>query len=141
LVSGNLSFLTASLFVRRRIIEQHGLYFDPRFRISGDAEWAVRLIQTNARLARLREFTSAFTETGSNLALDEKIKDEWKTLGAMAPWWARAFPRLVVAHYRLRRMLSGAYSPRPHEYAIYTEDSPEQRKSFRVDRPTYRWVR
>ncbi len=35
----------------------------------------------------------------------------------------------------------GADIPRPHTYAIYTQAQPDQRKTFPVATPTYRWVR
>jgi hypothetical protein len=58
-----------------------------------------------------------------------------------APWWGQKFQPLVVAHFRLRRAWSGAYRKTPYEYAIYTKGSPRERKSFRVDHPTFRWHR
>ena len=141
LVSSNLSYLTAGAFMRRRLIEEHQLYFDTSYRISGDAEWATRLIKSGARMGLLGEFTSVFTETGHNLALNEKVAQEQKRLRALAPKWAQLLPPLVRLHFRLRRWGSGAYSCRPHAYAIYTGESPDRRKVFQVDKPTFRWVR
>jgi glycosyltransferase involved in cell wall biosynthesis len=40
----SLSFLTAALFLRRRLLEEHQLFFSPDLRDLGDAEWTVRLI-------------------------------------------------------------------------------------------------
>jgi glycosyltransferase involved in cell wall biosynthesis len=140
-VSSSLSFLTASLFLRRRVLDQHQLFFDPRLRDLGDAEWAVRLIRSKATLAVLDAFTSIFTETGQNMNLGANAAREKNEFLAAAPAWARACRPLVLAHYRLRRLCSGAYRCRPYEYAIYTLDSPEQRRTFQVTHPTYRWIR
>jgi glycosyltransferase involved in cell wall biosynthesis len=37
-VSGSLSFLTAALFVRRRVMDQHRLFFNDKLRDLGDAD-------------------------------------------------------------------------------------------------------
>ncbi|MBI5384519.1 MAG: glycosyltransferase [Verrucomicrobia bacterium] len=141
LVSDNLSFLTAATFLRRRVIEERQLFFDPRWRDLGDGEWATRLIQAGVRMAVLRAFTSAFTETGHNMNLGPNASQERKEFAQGAPAWARLAVPLVVAHFRLRRLLSGAYFCQPHHYAVYTEESPDRRRTFQVDKPTFRWVR
>jgi len=141
LVSNNLSFLTAATFFRRGLLDRYNLFFDSNFRACGDAEWALRLLQAGVRMALLNEFTSAFTETGVNLIFGEKASREQRELNLSAPLWARVAAPLVVAHYWLRRWRAGYYRCRPHDYAIYTSDSLERRKTFRVEHPTYRWRR
>jgi glycosyltransferase involved in cell wall biosynthesis len=141
LVSANLSFLTAATFIHRRVIDRHGLFFDPQLRVVGDAEWSTRAVQVGLKLARLGGFTSAFAETGNNLCLGPDGERERRQLFRSAPLWARKAAPLIVAHFRLRRLLAGHYHSKPYEYAIYTHDSPQKRKRFRVDRPTFRWRR
>jgi glycosyltransferase involved in cell wall biosynthesis len=141
LVSYNLSFLTAAAFLRRRVLDQHQLFFDPALRDSGDGEWALRLIRAGIRMATLNEFTSAFTETGANMNLGANAAREKRQIFETAPVWAQRLAALIVAHFRLRRLLAGHYRSRPHEYAVYTVDSPAQRRRFQVTRPTYRWRR
>jgi glycosyltransferase involved in cell wall biosynthesis len=140
-VGGNLSFLTAATFLRRRILEPHQLWFNPALRDLGDADWALRLIKSGVRMAVLPEFTSIFTETGHNMNLGANAARERKEFLAAAPSWARATIPLVLAHYRFRRWCAGHYRCRPHDYAIYTADHPEQRKTFHVSDPTFRWIR
>jgi glycosyltransferase involved in cell wall biosynthesis len=138
---GNLSFLTAATFLRRRVIEKNQLWFDPAWRDVGDAEWTVRLLRSGLKLAVLPEFTSAFTETGANMNLGANASREKKEYLAAAPRWAIPFRPLVLVHFRLRRWLAGHYHCRPHDYAIYTLESPDRRKSFHVAQPTFRWIR
>ena len=141
LVGTTLSFLTASLFLRRRVIHEHQLFFDTRLRDLGDADWGLRAIRSGLRIGILREFTSVFTDTGENMNLLPNARREAAEMRASAPAWVRATARLWVVHYRLRRLFAGLYSCKPHDYAIYTVDSPEKRKLHHVANPTYRWAR
>jgi glycosyltransferase involved in cell wall biosynthesis len=140
-VSLSLSFLTAATFLRRRVFERHQVYFDPTLRVVGDADWTLRLLRSGVRMAILNGFTSAFAETGQNLSLKPEASRESREFSQRVPWWTRRLAPAVVLHFRLRRWLAGHYRCRPHDYAIYTQDSPAERKTFKVDRPTYRWKR
>ena len=139
MVSHNLSFLTCALFFRRRVLERDDLYFDLGFRAIGDVNWALRALQKKVRMAVLPRFVSTFTETGGNLCLQPQAQQEIRAMFQSAPAWARVLRRLVVAHFRLRRLLRGGYSQAPYAYAIYTPDNPSQRRVFRVEHPTGRW--
>ena len=137
----NLSFLTAATFLRRRILEEHQLFFSPDLRDVGDVEWALRLVKSGVKMAVLAEFLSAFTETGENMSLGPNATRERREFRATAPWWAQRMWPLIVAHFRLRRWRAGHYACKAHNYAIYTLDSLERRKEFRVTNPTFRWTR
>ena len=85
-----------------------------------------------------------------NIALDIRIMRpqqafrgmlERKEFHATAPLWARALRPCALVHFRLRRWSAGHYRCTPHDYAIYTQASPQQRQTFHVARPTFRWVR
>ncbi|MCX6902804.1 MAG: glycosyltransferase [Verrucomicrobia bacterium] len=138
-VGGTLSFLTSGLFMRRRVIDQHQLFFDPTLRIVGDCDWSVRGLKAGLRMAVLKEFTSTYTQTGQNMNLEANGTREKLEFFQRAPIWAQKLAPLIVAHFRLRRLLAGHYQCRPHEYAVYTEESRDRRKVFKVDKPTYRW--
>ena len=139
--ASNLSFLTAATFLRRRVLEQHGLWFKVEFRDAGDQDWALRLVRSGLKTAVLPEFLSVFTETGHNMNLGANAGRERREFHATAPSWMRALAPLALLHYRWRRWRAGHYQPQPHPYAIYTQDSPLQRQTFEVRQPTFRWVR
>ncbi len=139
--ASNLAFLTAATFIRRRVLEQKKLWFNPDFRSAGDQDWALRLIQKGVKAAVLEKRLSVFTETGTNLGLDSNTTRERRAFHATAPTWARWLSPLALVHFRLRRAHAGHYRCRPHTYAIYTQDQPDQRKTFQVAKPTFRWVR
>jgi glycosyltransferase involved in cell wall biosynthesis len=141
MVSGNLSYLTAATFARREFITKNELFFNAKMRAAGDAEWTLRLLRSGARMSVLRDFLSVFTETQSNLGKSETAICESREILELAPLWAQKASALVVGHYRMRRALAGLYRCYQHDYAIYTHDSPNQRRRFQVTNPTYRWVR
>ena len=141
LVGTTLSFLTSSLFLRRSVLEKYQLFFDTNWRDLGDAEWALRAVRSGARFGNLREFTSVFTDTGVNMNLLPNARREAREMRASAPFWMRATAWLWVLHYRLRRLFVGVYFCKRHDYAIYTQASPGNRKLHVVSHPTFRWPR
>ncbi len=142
LLSKNLSCLTCATFFRRSVIERRGFFFDETFRVAGDAEWIVRLIDGGVRMAATPTITSVFTDSGDNLGLGRGAAIEAARLRSMAPAWARFAPWIPVGLHRLRRLMAGHYGRQaPFSYAIYLMGRPEARSSFRVTRPEFRWRR
>jgi len=139
--ASSLSFLTAALFLRRHLVDERQLFFSPDLRDVGDTEWTVRLIRSGAKMAVLPEFLSVFTETGHNMNLGPNAAREKTAFRASAPPWVRWLAPITLAHYRLRRWCAGHYSGKPHAYAVYTVDSPDQRRTFQVSNPAFRWIR
>ncbi len=140
-VSQNIAILTCATFFRRRILDRDGLFFNPDLKDVGDADWIIRTLSHKVRMKVLPIFTSTFAETEANRNLAPAALKEKAEIVASAPAWARTFRQAIIAHYRLRRWLAGAYRQKPFEYAIYTLRSPLSRTTFRVTHPTYRWRR
>ena len=141
LLSGNLSFLTCSTFLRRSAWKQFQLEFDPGLRILGDLKWAMCLLRSGVKMGVLREFTTAFTETGTNLSFHPDAAREREIILRNIPGYIRVLRPLAIVHHRLRKLFAGAYRCPPHTYSIYTSQNPDGRRTFQVDRPTFRWVR
>ena len=139
--ASNLAFLTAATFIRRRVLEQHQLWFNTEFRDAGDQDWALRIVQAGLNTAVLPKFVSVFTETGVNMNLGANASRERKAFHASAPTWMRLLAPLAVAHFRLRRWQAGHYDCKPHAYSIYTQASQDRRVEFQVTTPTFRWLR
>lgn len=140
-VSGNLAILTCATFFRRSLVADKALLFDPTYRAVGDGEWIMRLLDRGVRMAVLPGITSAFVEQGTNLMLSAGAVREQTALIQSAPAWARALRPAVRLHYRVRKLLGGAYRQAPFDYAIYTPAQPEKRTTFHVATPTFRWHR
>lgn len=141
LVSANLAISTCATFFRREVIQARDLYFDPAYKVIGDGEWVLRLIQSKVRMAVWRGFVSTFADTGGNLDLSPNAFREKAAMIASAPRWAQLLRRAIIGHYRLRRFCAGIYSQEPFDYAIYTEAQPLDRQTFHVANPTIRWNR
>jgi glycosyltransferase involved in cell wall biosynthesis len=137
----SLSFLTAATFIRRTVIHERNFFFSTEFRDLGDVDWTLRLIRAGIKMKVLPRFLSVFTETGVNMNLGANAAREARELFEAAPAWVRALSPLALCHYRLRRLTAGHYSCKPHQYALYTVDSPDRRKTFDVTQPTFKWTR
>jgi len=134
-----LSVLTCATFFRRRVIEERGIFFDPKWRYVGDSDWVRRLIQKRVPMDVLRRFTSVFTHTGGNLSLHEKAQQEARIYHATAPIIPRSLRPLVLVHHRLRRWCGGIYTQPPFEFALYTRANSAKRVVRQVTKPTFRW--
>lgn len=141
LVSENLAILTCATFFRRSVVEQRQIFFDETKKCIGDGVWVMRLIDAGVGMAILPTFVATFTETGENQSLDPAALQEKAELVASAPLWARLLRRAIIVHYRLRKLLAGAYRQTPFSYAIYTAAQPPKRTEFYVENPSFRWNR
>jgi glycosyltransferase involved in cell wall biosynthesis len=133
------SALTSSVFLRRRVISERGLFFDTRWRDLGDFHWFLALLKNRVPMAVCDTFTSIFADTGENMNFKPNaVREKIETAG-MAPRWVRALKPVWIAHHRLRRLAAGHFTLKPTAYAIYTFDSPEARVEFDVPKPTAIW--
>ncbi len=135
----SLGVLTAAMFFRRSTLQNHELYFDPKWRDVGDVDWVLRALHRRAKMAVLRRFTSAFTDTGDNMNLKPNARRESKLMVESAPKLVQKLALVFKIHHRLRRLAHGLYFHKPHSYSIYTRDSPDQRLVFKVEKPTALW--
>jgi glycosyltransferase involved in cell wall biosynthesis len=135
----HLQTFTCSMFFRRKIIDDHGLFFNAQWRDAGDADWVLRLLQAKIPMGVFRRFTSTFTDTGANMNLGANSKREKQVMANSAPAWARKLEFALVWQHRLRRLFGGIYRQKPFDYAIYTPASPDKRVVHHVEHPTFVW--
>jgi hypothetical protein len=131
--------LSCGFFVRRRVVEELGIYLDPQWKVVADCLWVREMVTRGVRMAVLPRFTSIFTDTGANLCLTPQAVEEQRRKWAMMPAWSRLAQHAFVLEYRLRLALRGANSQRPFDYSLYTLASPEQRLTRHAGRPTSFW--
>jgi len=137
----HLATLTCATFVRRHVIQDHGMYFDIRYKAGADGVWMVDLLKRRFKMAVLRQFTSVFTWTGENLSKSNLAQQEADQLRKTAPLWAQVCRPLITLHHRIRKLVHGIYFQQPFEYQIYTRTSPNKRVVFQVLRPKTHWPR
>lgn len=131
--------ITSSLFFHRRVIDEHRLFFDSSYRVVADAVWMRESVTKKLRTAVLRQYTSAFTETGSNLDLSPAAADESRRLHDANPAWTRTLGVPLRALSRVRRLLHGTYHQKPFSYQIFTLGQPDHRRDFHVGKPSCVW--
>jgi len=133
------SILTCAMFFRRRVLDDFKIWFNMAWRDLGDAMWVRDLVNSPARLAVLRRFTSVFADTGDNMNLKPNAIREAIEFGKMASPWVHRCSRVIVLHHRLRLLAGGAYFRKPFDYELYTLDSPDKRVVEHVAKPTGLW--
>jgi len=133
------SVLTSSVFIRRSVIHERGLYFDTHWRVVGDLHWVTALQKAGVRMAVGDDFTSVFADTGDNLCLSPSAKLEKERTMNLVPGWVKLLKPLWIVHHRLRRLAAGHFRIKPTSYSVYTLQSPDRRVTFDVLRPTSLW--
>jgi glycosyltransferase involved in cell wall biosynthesis len=131
--------LTSSIFIRRRVIHERGIWFDTRWRDLGDFHWVLALMKNKVPMAVCNSFTSVFTDTGENMNLKPNAIREKRETMAMTPPWVRWLKPVWIAQHRLCRLAAGHFSLKPTSYSIYTLQSPARRVRFDVPKPTAVW--
>jgi len=131
--------LTCAVFLRRRVVQERGLYFDTRWRDLGDFHWMLALMKNRVPMGVIDTLTSSFADTGENMNLKPNAIREKAELKAMIPGWARWLKLIWIIHHRLRRLRAGHFSIAPMSYEIYTRESPGRRVRFEVTKPTGVW--
>jgi glycosyltransferase involved in cell wall biosynthesis len=132
-------FLTSSVFIRRKVIHERGIFFDTRWRDLGDFHWALSLVKSRVPMAVCDTFTSVFADTGDNMNLKPNAIREKNETEQMIPRWLRLLKPLWIVSHRLRRLKHGHFSLKPTRYAIYTKTSPDRRVTIDVPKPTPIW--
>jgi glycosyltransferase involved in cell wall biosynthesis len=130
---------TSSLFIRRQVVDQRGIFLDSRWRDLGDFHWVSALLKNKVPMAACAGFTSVFADTGENMNLKPNAIREIKETQAMTPPWLRLLKPVWILQHRLRRLMAGHFSLKPTSYSIYTLQSPHQRVRFDVPNPTAVW--
>lgn len=131
--------LTSSIFIRRHVIHERGLYFDTTWRDLGDFHWVLSLMKQRVPMAAANVFTSVFADTGENMNLKPNAIREKAATDAMIPGWVKNTKPLWILNHRLRRLTAGHFNLKPSSYKIYTKASPDQRVTIDVPKPTAVW--
>jgi glycosyltransferase involved in cell wall biosynthesis len=122
--------LTAGIFFRENLLHE-GLLFDTSYRVASDAEWFVRVLRSGKKIEPLRKTTSTFMDSGENLGLSSKAKEERERLDASAPLLFRKLRILWVIVHRFKKLISGAHRSEGVAYEIYMAKN-EGRNLFRA---------
>jgi glycosyltransferase involved in cell wall biosynthesis len=133
------SALTSSIFIRRKVISERGIFFDTKWRDLGDFHWMRALMEAGVPMAVSDEFTSAFADTGENMNLKPNALREMADTRKMIPPWVRRLKPLWIFNHRLRRLARGHFNLQAASYSLYTKKSPDRRVTIDVPKPTAVW--
>ena len=131
--------LTSSIFIRRKVISERGIFFDTRWRDLGDFHWVLALMKNRVPMKVCDAFTSVFADTGENMNLKPNAVREKAETDRMIPGWIRVLKLGWIAHHRLRRLAAGHFNMQPTSYCIYSKESPQKRVTVDVPKPTAVW--
>ncbi|MEI6561023.1 MAG: glycosyltransferase family 2 protein [Verrucomicrobiota bacterium] len=131
--------LSCSLFVRRRVVSEMGIFLDAKWRIFGDLFWVMDFKKNGLRFGTLRQFLSTFADTGENLALSPRAQEEAKVKEALIPRWVLLARPAIILWNKFRLLLSGAYTQKPFDFALYTLAAPSSRTLHQANLPTGHW--
>ncbi len=139
IATSHLYVLSCTMFIRRKIIDD-GFLFDTSYKVIGDSEFVVRLLQAGYKAAHVNRYLSAFTMTGENMSQGENALRErtkaWKSL----PAWLKLFKYPLSAVRLTEKVVSGAYSQQmPLDYALFSSSDLTKRTQFRADTAPYSW--
>ena len=131
--------LTSAIFIRRKVISERQIFFDTRWRDLGDFHWVLALMNAGVPMVARDEFTSVFADTGENMNLKPNARREMAETRKMIPPVTRMLKPVWIASHRLRRLFRGHFNLQPTSYSLYTKDSPAQRVTVDVPKPTAVW--
>lgn len=132
--------LTSGIFIRRKVIHERGILFDTQWRDLGDFHWVLELMRQKVPMAVCNTFTSVFADTGNNMNLKPNAIREKKETEKMIPAWLRLLRPWWILLHRLRRLRAGHFQLTATSYSIYTRQSPSQRVTIQVPKPTAVWL-
>jgi len=138
IMTDQLPLFTGAMFIRTDALRKYDLFPDPEWKNIGDVELVLRMMTQGVRIGLLGEYTTVFTETGSNKGLDEIASLEYGRLRSNAPWIVQKLRFLWILLHRIHKILHGCYRLPPVEYALYMEDLA-RRSLFIVDKPEAKW--
>ena len=139
ILTSHLYVLSCTMFFRRKIVED-GFFFNTTLRAVGDADFVVRVLRSGYTVRHIKKYFAAFTITGKNMSIDREAIKERKQLQAGAPFYIRISKVPLNAARLTEKFFSGAYFQQmPLEYAVYVESNENQRKTFSVDKASFRW--
>jgi glycosyltransferase involved in cell wall biosynthesis len=131
--------LTSSIFLRRKVIHERGIFFDTRWRDLGDFHWVRALMENKVPMAVCHSVTSVFADTGENMNLKPNAIREKTETDKMIPSWIRRLKPVWILQHRLRRLAAGHFNLKPMSFEIYTLQSPDRRVTVHVPKPTAVW--
>jgi glycosyltransferase involved in cell wall biosynthesis len=136
--NGILYAQSCTTFIRRRVRETHGL-LDTRYRIVGDLDWILRLLDNNVRFLHLDRYLGLFTVGTDNLSLSTQAAKELADVRDCHAAHRSPALRFVARACRwLEKAGRGCYGTRRVQYR-YMQDEDTERYIDTTIGTRWRW--
>jgi len=124
----HLPNFTCATFFRRSMLERDLAWFDPSYRVCGDAAWTADRLKARRKTGSLPALISLFTENHLGLGSRSEAQSEalrLRSLQSVGTRRARGFWKIV---HRARKLFSGFYFYRKISTRVFTLESPAVRR-------------
>ncbi len=129
LLNGPTYAISCTLFFRRRLLDEGMLQFDSTYRIVGDTDVILRLLQRGCRASKVDRYIGLFGVTGHNLSTHPDFAEEAERVrrehGAFT---SQTFRRVVLAGRLAEKLLRGAYRTVDLDYEYAIDEVPNRRR-------------
>jgi glycosyltransferase involved in cell wall biosynthesis len=136
----HLANFTCAMFFRRAMLEKQDAWFDAKWRDCADALWVIDRLAKKTNIGRVSEYSTTFTDTGTNMNLSPNAFREAAEIRNRAPqlWrWTKVF---WAWHHWMGKLFDGVYWPKTVNYSLHTLEAPQGRAFFSEQRATPFWV-
>src|SRR3569833_2224066 len=127
--------LSCASFVRRRVVQERQIFFDPQWRDLGDFFWVREMRVRGVRMEVLPQLTSIFVDSGDNMSQKPNAVRERALKWRLAPPLAHAGKYFLQIQHRARLALRAGARKKPFDFAAYTPAAPGRRGGGRAGRP------
>ena len=127
LCNGFLYSASATLFFRRRLLEEKLLIFDTAFRLAGDFDLMLKLLCAGKIVRHIPAYLSLFTNDGNNLSTRRANDMRAETQTIRARYGGHNHPvirRLFLVDRWIRRLLAGCYRFDTLSYGYAVDEKP-----------------
>ncbi len=132
IANGALFVFSGAMFFHRRLFDRGILKFDTMYKLAGDMDLVLHLMDHGAVFRHVDEYLSLFTADGGNLTTRrwEQMQSETQEIRAKYGGHNSAIRRLFLLDRYVKRCLRGCYVRRPVHFD-YVQD--ESGRSSRID--------
>lgn len=108
--NGMLYSLSCSLFFRRRLFDQGALRFDTSYRLAGDMDLVLRLLEHGVKTLHLGAYIGLFGVEGENQSIGRRMQEEMmRARRAHGGMPTRLLQRMVLLGRYAERWIRGCY--------------------------------
>ena len=140
LLNGPTYAISCTLFFRRRLLDRGLLSFDSTYKIVGDTDVILRLMQNGCKSARLDRYIGLFGITGQNLSTHPGFAAEAERVrrehGAFR---SQTLRRSVLVGRLAEKLMRGSYRTVALDYEYALDEVPNWRR-IQAPRVSWRWT-